>query len=53
MASIKKVTSHLDAAQRQIEVLRAHDPRSEVTAALASLHAALEELAGIVRSDRV
>ena len=30
MASIKKVTSHLDAAQRQIEVLRRLDPDSEV-----------------------
>lgn len=53
MASIKKVTSHLDAAQRQIEVLRKLDPDSEVLTVLASLHAALDELAGIVRSDRV
>jgi hypothetical protein len=53
MASIKKVTSHLDAAQRQIEVLRTNDPGSDVLAVLTSLHAALDELAGIVRTDRV
>lgn len=53
MASIKKVVSHLDAAQRQIEVLRTHDPNSDVLAVLASLYAAVDELAGIVRTDRV
>ncbi len=53
MASIKKVASHLDAAARQIDVLRAQDPDAAVLQVLGSLHSALEELAGIVRTDRV
>lgn len=53
MASIKKVATHLDAAERQIASLREHDPGSEVVSVLVGLHAAVTELAGIVRSDRV
>ncbi len=53
MASIKKVASHLDSVERQIEVLRKHDPSSDMLPVLTSLHAALQELAGIVRTDRV
>ena len=53
MASIKKVASHLDSAERQIGVLRTQDLDSEVLSVLTSLHAALEELAAIVRTDRV
>ncbi|GAA1669633.1 hypothetical protein [Microbacterium lacus] len=53
MASIKKVNSHLDAARHQIESLQRQQLNPEIVAALANLHAALDELASIVRSDRV
>lgn len=53
VASIKKVLTNLELAQRQIEVLRARHPDADVLPALESLHAALNELTGIVRSDRV
>lgn len=53
MASIKKVTSHLETAERQIETLRASHPHADVVSALTALHAAVTELTGIVRSDRV
>lgn len=53
MASIKKVTSYIDDAQRHLDSLLAHDADPDVVAALNSLHSALTELAAIVRSDRV
>lgn len=53
MASIKTVLTNLERAQRQIEVLRVRHLDADVVPVLESLHAALVELAGIVRSDRV
>ncbi len=53
MASIKKVASHLDGAQSRIEALRQKAVDSDVITVLQDLHAALVELAAIVRTDRV
>ena len=53
MASIKKVASHLDTAERQIEALRTSVSNADLVPVLTSLHSALLELSGIVRSDRV
>ncbi|WP_171013219.1 hypothetical protein [Microbacterium sp. 2FI] len=53
MASIRAVTTYLDAAEQQIATLRERDPNAESVSALTSLHAAVAELAAIVRSDRV
>lgn len=53
MASIKKVGAHLDAAEREISAMAAHQADPAVLAVLTQLHAAIGELAGIVRSDRI